>query len=125
MGKRTHLLLLVIASLLAGAFGSLIAVAATTDTAEACSVAGPHAEVWPSQDLRPGQEIEIVGWGFFDIRLREPQPEAVPPVDQNPDQDWALRPELCDFDMYPIEVIDIVWRGEITERLGVVTGPDF
>ncbi len=121
MGKRSHLLLLVVTSLLAGALGSLVAVAASTDVAQACSIAGPHAEVWPSSELRPGQTIEIAGWGFVDVRFSEQRPEPEPPVEAA----IAIPPELCDFDSYPIGGIDVVWHGNSSERLVRVSGPEF
>ena len=120
MRTRPRLHLLIIISLLASAVASLAAVAGTSGTAHACSIAGPYAQSWPSSDLSPGQQIEIAGWGFYDIRVHEPAP-PVPPVEV----DVALPPELCNFDTVAMGSLDVDWRGTTSAWLGAVSGPDF
>ena len=71
-------------------------------------------------DLSPGQQIEIAGWGFYDIRVHEPAP-PVPPVEV----DVALPPELCNFDTVAMGSLDVDWRGNTSAWLGAVSGPDF
>ena len=121
MRTRTRYSLLVIAALVASALGSLAAVATTAGTAEACSIAGPYGEVRPSADLKPGQRVEIAGWGFYDLQLHEPHPQRVAP----PDDDNGDLPELCDFDLSPMANLDVYWRGTTSAWLGMVSGPDF
>ena len=120
MRTQPRLLWLIVASLLASSVASVAAVAGTTDAADACSIAGPYAEVWPSTDLRPGQEIEIAGWGFYDILMHEPARPTSPG-----EEPVAVPPELCDFDTAPITNLDVYWRGETMTWLGSVSGPDF
>ena len=120
MRTRPRLLLLVIISLLTSAVASLAAVAGTPGTAHACSIAEPYAEARPSSDLRPGQQVEITGWGFYDIRVHEPVRPA-PPAQG----DSAVPHELCNFDTVAIGSVDVYWRGNTSMSLGAVSGPDF
>ncbi len=120
MRPRPRLLLLVIISLLASAVASLAAVAGTSGTADACSIAGPYAEARPSSDLRPGQQIEISGWGFYDVRVHQ-LARSIPPAQGDID----VPPELCNFDTVAMGSLDVYWRGHTSVWLGVVSGPDF
>lgn len=110
MRTRTHTLFVVLASLMLGALGSLVAVGSTIDTADACSLAAPHIEIRPGGELEPGQKIEIAGWGFLDYGWHE---------------DEQTDPGLCNFEAFPLTGLDVVWHGNVSERLGVVDGHEF
>ena len=110
------MLLLVLTALVLGAVGSLAAVASTTSTADACSIAGPWAEASPSRNLQPGQQMQIVGSGFSDLIWHDDRPVPAP-------EDPPIA--LCDFDLIPMQGINIIWHGDTTELLAVVGGPDF
>ena len=121
MRTRTHIVVLVVTALVASVVGSVVAVASTAGTAYACSIAGPFAEAHPSVDLEPGQHIDILGWGFNDIQLVEPQRQLVPPVEG----EVSIPPQLCDFVVSPSSDLDVHWRGPNAAWLGTVSGPDF
>ena len=118
--SRTRPLLVVVVALLASSLATLAAVAGTATTAHACSIGGPFAEARPSTGLQPGQQVEIVGWDFNDVRFHEPV-STEPPHDQAA----AGPPLLCDFDVVPMANIDVHWLGQNTSWLGNVSGPNF
>ena len=117
MAKRTYSLLFIVTAVLASALATLVGIAATAGTADACTPAGPpQLVVSPSSDLRPGQSIVVSGRHFVTI-LHKPFTGVVDPNQPVPP---------CEVEFRPMVGIAITWSGPgVTQVLATVDGYDF
>lgn len=114
MQRTRPTLLIVVIALVA----SMLTLFARTPDANACSVAPPMLEVWPSDALEPGQVITVEGYGFSEVTFH--------PWEDEYDEDGNPVPQhsCAGIEITPMDAV-VSWIGERVEPLAKVTGPEF